>query len=67
VRTREQPFADNSVNNTSNPGTRRTFSAINLPLQLSVTTAELWDVAGNKPGFGIVVGGSGKRRFEKPT
>jgi pentapeptide MXKDX repeat protein len=30
-----------------------------------VTTAEPWGAAGNKPGRGIVVGGSGRRRFRE--
>ena len=42
-------------------------AAINLPLQLSVTTEELWDVTGNKPGCGIVVGEAADVAFEKPT
>jgi pentapeptide MXKDX repeat protein len=30
-----------------------------------VTTHELWDAASNKPGRGIVVRGSGRRRFRE--
>src|SRR3954468_10522365 len=63
--TREQPFAEDSDNNTSNLGTRGALAAINLPASTIRDNGRTWGLAGNNTGCGIVVRGSGRCRFRK--